>query len=180
MGAPRKSAFNEPRTPVVRTKTNEKGLARFSWRSGVSILRVEVKGVGFGTTGIIEIPRNGTIRRVEVSADKTPASLPLDIGEPGTSAICTFVDDRGRPARGAVVSVRRPEGPLTERYWPAVFTADGAGILCLPPLEAGQHQIQVKPARVNRFQDKGKEHKISVPQLADKHAREPEFRMFIR
>lgn len=76
-----------------------------------------------------------------MDADKP---LSLDIGRPGRPSILELVRADGKPARGAVVAVVRPPGPLTDRLWPMEFTSDGAGAIALPPLEVGTHKLRVK------------------------------------
>jgi hypothetical protein len=39
--------------------------------------------------------------------------------------------------------VNRPDGPLRDRLWPKVFAPDGAGVVRIPALEAGQHVVRV-------------------------------------
>jgi hypothetical protein len=81
-----------------------------------------------------------------------------------------LVDAKGRPARGARVTVARPAGPLAERLWPGAFTADGAGALLLPPLEAGEHRVTAGRA---------KGHNLTVPRLSDRPGKRPATRIVV-
>ncbi len=110
--------------------------------------------------------------RLVVGPDINPNPLTLNIGEPGAAPSLELVDTRGKPAVGAVVTVNRPQGPLSDRLWPPRFTADGAGMLHLPPLEAGLHQIQLR--------GKAQRHKITVPQLSIAGAKRPMSRIVVK
>ncbi len=111
-------------------------------------------------------------KRVEVMPEPPLGSLALDIGEPGGATVIKFVDAHDKPARGAVVSVIRPRGPLTERFWPATFVADGAGTLSVPPVEAGIHQIQVN--------GQTRKHKFTVARLSEASEKQTEIRIVIK
>jgi hypothetical protein len=79
---------------------------------------------------------------VTVSADaETLAPIVLDIGEPGCATVVTLLDKQGRPLADVQATLERPAGPLTDRCWPTTFTSDHAGVLGIPPLEAGEHLI---------------------------------------
>ncbi len=92
--------------------------------------------------------------RLTVKADAAePEALTLDIGEPGASSVLELVHRDGKPAPGATARVTRPEGPLTDLLWPAEFTADGAGVVHIPPLEAGSHKVRAPGAAEDQTLD---------------------------
>ena len=89
-------------------------------------------------------------------------SLTLDIGRPGPAATVKIVDQAGKPVPDVKATVARPEGPLADMLWPRDFTSDGAGVLHIPPLEAGTHRLQVQGA--------AKEQIFTISPLADINA----------
>jgi hypothetical protein len=98
---------------------------------------------------------------IDVAADGIRgASEPftLDIGLPGEPSVIQCLDKNGEPQVGIEMFVVRPPGPFTDRLWPAKFISDGAGVVNVPPLEAGRHSyyfgngknkqtVEVKPLR---------------------------------
>ncbi|MEX2139259.1 MAG: carboxypeptidase-like regulatory domain-containing protein [Pirellulales bacterium] len=88
--------------------------------------------------------------------------LTLDIGRLGVRSVIRCVDRAAKPVVGIQVDLQRPTGPLTNVLWPVTFTSDGAGILNLPPLEAGRHTLHVPS-----LQDSAKrsEHTITIKDL---------------
>ena len=80
---------------------------------------------------------------VETDA-RPPGQVALDIGRPGVPSVIRCVDGSGKPQVGVEASLLRPAGPLSERLWPKTFVADGAGVINLPPLEAGRHNLRIK------------------------------------
>jgi hypothetical protein len=78
-----------------------------------------------------------------VVADEELKPITLDIGAPGGPVVVQLVSPAGAPVAGQPVRVERPAGPLTTLYWPAEFTADGAGQAYIPALEVGTHIIRV-------------------------------------
>jgi hypothetical protein len=100
-----------------------------------------------------------TTRAVEVGSETgETATIALDIGRPGVPSVVRCVDAAGKPVAGATFSLSRPDGPLTNRLWPPSFTADAAGLLQLPPLEAGPHFLPL-PNRNAR-------HELQVPPIS--------------
>jgi hypothetical protein len=89
-------------------------------------------------------------------------SLKLDIGRPGRPSIVRCTDRNGKPIVGMQVELDRPAGPLTKLLWPATFTSDGAGVVNLPPLEAGDHVLRVPSVR---DPTKRAEHRFTVDAL---------------
>ncbi len=82
--------------------------------------------------------------------------LNLDIGEPGPPSTVELVDDQGKPQPALEMVLHRPDGPLTRHLWPDRLTADPAGVVNVPPLEAGDH----------RFTVGGTDYRLTVPALA--------------
>ncbi len=104
-------------------------------------------------------------RSTRLTVDKETAKRPppeLDIGEPGTASIIQVVDGHGRAVAGVTATLTRPPGPLAERLWPATLTSDGAGVIHVPPLEAGTHTVHVRRAT--------KDPALIIPPLSDRHA----------
>ncbi len=104
--------------------------------------------------------------RLKVSAAAKMEPLTLDIGQPGPATTLRVVNPAGKPLPDVKATVARPEGPLADMLWPREFTSDGAGVLHIPPLEAGTHRLQVRGA--------AKERLLTVPPLADVNAVEVE------
>jgi hypothetical protein len=80
-----------------------------------------------------------------VEVDVRDAELPplsLTIPAPGGPVLVRLIGSRGE-AGPEKLFVTRPTGPLTERLWPAHFTPDGAEVIRIPALEAGEHTIRV-------------------------------------
>ncbi|MDB5307824.1 MAG: Carboxypeptidase regulatory-like protein [Gemmataceae bacterium] len=73
-----------------------------------------------------------------------PVELDLDVGEPGLPGVIELVDPAGKPRPGLEVTLHRPPGPLTRALWPDKLQADGAGVVQVPPLEAGKHRITIR------------------------------------
>jgi hypothetical protein len=74
-------------------------------------------------------------------ADKPLELLTLTIPPPGGPVLVTLT---GKPPRHPEkLNVDRPVGPLADRLWPKFLTPDGARVVRIPALEAGQHRIQV-------------------------------------
>jgi hypothetical protein len=97
------------------------------------------------------------------------APLTLDIGAPGPASVVRLVDARGTPVCRAVAAIARPEGPLAALLWPAEFTSDGAGVLHIPPLEAGTHKFRIRGA--------AEEELLVIPSLSDHGAKPIERRV---
>jgi hypothetical protein len=93
----------------------------------------------------------------------SPETLPLDVGEPGAPSVLELVHRDGTPVRGGTAKVIRPEGPLTDLLWPKEFTADGAGVVQIPPLEVGSHKVRVRGA--------AEEQTLVIPSLLDAQAK---------
>jgi hypothetical protein len=91
--------------------------------------------------------------------------LALDIGRPGVRSVIRCVDRAGKPVAGIQVELQRPTGPLAKVLWPVTFTADGAGILNLPPLEAGRHTLRVPSLQNAADPAKRSEHTITIKEL---------------
>jgi hypothetical protein len=76
------------------------------------------------------------------AGDQALAPLALTIARPGGPVLV-----RLKPQAEAVatlkVRVDRPAGPLRDRLWPQEFAPDGAGVVRIPALEAGEHTIRV-------------------------------------
>ena len=104
--------------------------------------------------------------RLKVSAVGKMEPLTLDVGQPGPAATLRIVNQAGTPLPDVKATVARPEGPLADLLWPREFTSDGAGVLHIPPLEAGTHRLQVRGA--------AKERLLTVPPIADVNAIEVE------
>ncbi len=101
---------------------------------------------------------------VPVEAKSLPP-LTLDIGQPGPAVNLRIVDRSGKSLPDVKATVARPEGTLADMLWPHEFVSDGAGLLHVPPLEAGTHRIKVTGA-------KGRT--VVVPPLSDVNAIEAE------
>jgi hypothetical protein len=87
-----------------------------------------------------------------------PQHLALDIGEPGPPSVIRVVDKQGKPLPGVKATIARPEGPLAEALWPPHFESDGAGVINIPPLEAGTHRVKIDGAQ--------KEYSLVIPPLS--------------
>jgi hypothetical protein len=110
--------------------------------------------------------------RLTVTADGVPREpLTLNIGEPGAAGVLKLVNRHGEPARGIEATVVRPDGPLAAELWPAHFTSDGAGVLNLPPLEAGTHRLH--------FKGFAKVHSLVIPPLSETRGRPTERRVVV-
>lgn len=97
--------------------------------------------------------------RVTIGADHPPPKqLTLDIGEPGPPSVIRVVDRRGQAVPGADATVVRPDGPLAELLWSMHFESDGAGVINIPPLEAGTHRVKIHGAQA--------EYSLVVPPLS--------------
>jgi hypothetical protein len=83
--------------------------------------------------------------------------LLLDIGEPGTASVVEVVRPDGKPIPGKSAKIIRPDGPLTDRLWPAEFISDGAGVVHIPPLEFGSHKVRIAGTAVD--------YRLVIPQL---------------
>jgi hypothetical protein len=81
--------------------------------------------------------------RLTVGPTAPEQPLTLDVGTPGRASVLRLTSRQGQPVRAVQATVERPEGPLAEALWPATFTADGAGVIHVPPLEAGMHKVRV-------------------------------------
>jgi len=68
---------------------------------------------------------------------------------PGGPVVVTVVDSAGKPVERQLVTVDRPARPLTDLDWPGDFRSDSAGVVNIPPMEAGKHTIHVGPATVD-------------------------------
>jgi hypothetical protein len=75
-------------------------------------------------------------------ADRDPAPVHLAIAAPGAPLVVHLEDRSDKPVIGGSIAVARPDGPLAEALWPRVWTADGAGIVFIPTLEAGPHTLR--------------------------------------
>jgi hypothetical protein len=107
-----------------------------------------------------------------IKPDAAPTeALTLDIGEPGAPSILELVHRDGAPVRGGTATVVRPKGPLTDLLWPAEFTADGAGVIQIPPLEVGSHTVRVKGA--------AEEQTLVIPSLLDAQAKPVKVRVVV-
>jgi protocatechuate 3,4-dioxygenase beta subunit len=85
-----------------------------------------------------------------VGADQAPpASLALDIPEPGRPLVLQVLDREGRPAAEWPIGLVRPEGPLAA-LWPASLRTGPDGTLTLRGLEAGRHTILVGEEKERR------------------------------
>ncbi|QDT54573.1 hypothetical protein Pan44_26060 [Caulifigura coniformis] len=79
---------------------------------------------------------------VELTAsDQTSESIRLTIPRPGGPVLVKVSGPKKESPAQLVVD--RPTGPLRDRLWPRVLTADGAGVVRIPALEAGRHRIRV-------------------------------------
>jgi hypothetical protein len=76
--------------------------------------------------------------------------LTLDVGLPGAPSVIHCIDKEGKPLVGVELHLQRPPGPLTERLWPTTLVSDGAGVVNVPPLEAGRHLFRVSNEHVDR------------------------------
>jgi hypothetical protein len=75
-------------------------------------------------------------------ADRDPAPVNLAIAALGAPLVVHLEDRSGKPVIGGPIAVDQPAGPLAEALWPGVWTADGAGIVFIPTLEAGLHTLR--------------------------------------
>lgn len=82
-----------------------------------------------------------TTRTISAAQAKLPP-LDLDIGTPGRPTLVRCVDTRGAPIIGARATLTLPAGPLAEKFIPSDYRSDGAGLMHLPPLEAGPHLLK--------------------------------------
>ena len=110
---------------------------------------------------------------VEMIADpKHPIPpLSLNIPAPGVDVIVHLVDKNGAPQKGMHISIERPQGPLTDRVWPGEFVADGAGIVYIDGLDAGDHIVVLAGGRRESF---------SVPEPVDGSRLPVPVRIFVR
>jgi hypothetical protein len=81
--------------------------------------------------------------RLTVGPTAPEQPLTLDVGTPGRASVIRLTSRQGQPVRGVQATVERPEGPLAEALWPARLVADGAGVIHVPPLEAGTHKVRI-------------------------------------
>ncbi|HVJ84227.1 MAG TPA: carboxypeptidase-like regulatory domain-containing protein [Caulifigura sp.] len=78
---------------------------------------------------------------VLISTEQPDPPIQLTIRPPGGPVVVRVT---GRdPAKTPDLVVKRPEGPLSERLWPRSLTADGAGVIRVPALEAGTHVLRL-------------------------------------
>ncbi len=73
----------------------------------------------------IWLSRSATL---EISPDRKPGDLSLDVPEPGAVVTLALVDDNHRPAGRRRLKIARPEGPLTA-LWPEQLTTGADGTL---------------------------------------------------
>jgi hypothetical protein len=129
--------------------------------------RVQASLDGIWLSSSIEIVVDGDGRSI--------GPLELDIPHPGLPSILRCADAEGRPVVGAKFTIRRPDGPLAERLWPAELIGDGAGTVHVPPLEAGEHVITCL--------DDHREHRLTIPPIpipqTDGRMKRPEFRVVV-
>jgi hypothetical protein len=109
-------------------------------------VQADLDGIWFSSAFMIEVPSAGKLK-----------PLTLDIS-PGGALIVRIVDKNGAPAIGVPLKISRPEGPLADSLWPADLETDGAGIVRIPALEVGMHEVTVSSS---------KPHQINIPPLKD-------------
>ena len=76
--------------------------------------------------------------------ERDPAPIALAIPAPGAPVRIRLLDRAGRPAIGARLTLDRPAGPLAATLWPALFEADGAGVIQIPTVEAGRQTVRAE------------------------------------
>jgi hypothetical protein len=75
------------------------------------------------------------------AGDQRPEPIRLTIQAPGGPVLVRVSGQQdGSPVK---LRVDRPAGPLHDRHWPKFLTADGAGVVRVPALEAGKHVIRI-------------------------------------
>jgi hypothetical protein len=75
--------------------------------------------------------------------DRSPPTVTLAMPPPGGAAVVEVVGRDGAPLPGRVLTIDRPGGPLAAALWPTRWTADGAGEVYVPAVEAGRHTVRV-------------------------------------
>ena len=100
--------------------------------------------------------------RIDVKDQAAERVQDLDIGAPGVATVVQCVDAGGKPVAGAKAKVQRPAGPLSEQLWNLEFVADAAGVMHIPPLEAGEHVLL--------FEGQAGEQRFTVAPIVDKNA----------
>jgi hypothetical protein len=170
---------------AVRGKVSVGGKPIWGWNSQFYVLaayegegplkEISTRRVSAEADGSFELPAltPGTYRvqaamdgiwlspsvRLNVDAkSEPPQHLTLDIGEPGPPSVIRVVDKQGKPVPGVEATVVRPAGPLAETLWPMHFESDGAGVINIPPLEAGTHRARIHGAPI--------EYSLVVPPLS--------------
>src|SRR5262249_2239674 len=83
----------------------------------------------------------------------------LNMAAPGGPSVVELIDAKGRPAAERRLRLVRPSGPLTDELWPMELSSDGAGIVQIPPLETGKHEITIPGTDIKA--------KLIVPSLAE-------------
>jgi hypothetical protein len=87
-------------------------------------------------------------KRIMLAEGADDDAVLLDVGRPGIPSVINCVDRNGKPITGATVTLRRPEGPLTQELWPKAFTSDAGGAIHLPPLEVGTHTFRTSRSKL--------------------------------
>jgi hypothetical protein len=81
----------------------------------------------------------------------TSRTIRLAIGLPGAPIRVKFLDSAGNPVAGKSIMIDRT-GPLAA-LWPEQWTSDNAGVIYIPTLETGRHNLRVlgvaKPVAVD-------------------------------
>jgi protocatechuate 3,4-dioxygenase beta subunit len=96
--------------PLHRSlRTDDKGVLWVEWATGVCGCRIEVKGVGFGATGSVEIP-TGVTAKVHLPPLAARAAIPKDAGVPLRTVFEPAMLYFDRPAAGGA-GPRPPEQP---------------------------------------------------------------------
>jgi hypothetical protein len=138
--------------------------------------RFELAGLTPGTYQVQAAMDNIWLSRTMSLTVKPEAAafepLTLDVGEPGTPSVMELAHPDGTPGRGGAVKVVRPKGPLTDLLWPVEFTADGAGLIEIPPLEVGSHTVRVTGAT--------EEQTLMIPSLLDERAKAVKIRIVVK
>lgn len=82
-------------------------------------------------------------KQLVVAEGKPLEPLSLDVGEPGMGSVIRCMDAAGQRVAKVRATMTRPAGPMAELHWPGSFISDGAGVIHIPPLEVGEHRVQI-------------------------------------
>jgi hypothetical protein len=79
--------------------------------------------------------------------DKKREPIALAIPAPGAPVLVHLRDHAGKPLVGEPMTIDRPPGPLSDALWPREWSSDGAGLVYIPTLEAGDHVVHARGSK---------------------------------